>query len=185
MNLFEHRHTATKRRLVTRGLAVVVIGLSITILTASQKAFASAFGPSNPQRILLATAEARHLFTLALLPKGSRHIASWIAADGSQLSMPMSPTGNLNQVDIAEFLLAPSAGVALAWVRRRVPKGAQLTSMGTSSGPNSGGESEVTYTFTGTSILTRPELEYSMVITPQRQLEMRIDAIVAYRPQAT
>ena len=170
---------------VTRGLVLSAVVLSLTTIASSLRANASSLEPSNAQRIVLAKAEARHLLTLAIYPKGSRHIATWIKADGNQLSTPMTPTGNVNQVDITGFYLAPSGSTALAWLRARVPKGARLTSMGTSSGPNSGGESEVTYTFTGTSILPRPELEYSMVITPQHQLEMRLDAIVAYRPQAT
>jgi hypothetical protein len=174
----------TTLRGVTRGLVLFAVFLTITAIASSSRALAASTGPSNPQRVVLAQTEAHHLLSLAILPKGSKRIGTWIKADGNQLATPMTPSGNIHQVDLTQFFLAPSGSAALAWVRAHVPKGAHLTSMGTSSGPNSGGESEVTYTFAGTSILPRPELEYSMVITPQHQLEMRIDAIVAYRPQA-
>lgn len=170
-----------KRWIVVVTSFVLLLGLATFAKTPS--ASASTLGPTNAQRSVLAHAKAKQLLTLAILPPHSTRLRTWIAADGKQLAKPMAVPDNPDLVDETAFYLATPGTSALAWTYARTPMGASVTSTGSGGGPGSGEEKEITYNFASTSLLPSPELEYSMMMTPQKSLEIRVDAIVAYTPR--
>jgi hypothetical protein len=141
---------------------------------------ATSLGPSNAQRAATAKANARSLLALAPVPQGSTAIATWIAADGQELSSPMSLPAGRDHVDFTKFYLVPNAARSLAWFRDVKIDGHAHSSWGTSGGSGSGNESEVAFSFAATSLLQQRMLEYSLLPVPHNQLEVRIDALVSY-----
>ncbi len=141
---------------------------------------ASSLGPTNAQRAATAKLSARSLLALAPVPPGSRSMATWIAADGQELSGPMSRPAGPDQVDFTKFYLVPDAARSLDWFHDVKIDGHVHSSWGTSGGPGSGNESEVAFSFSTTSVLQQRMLEYSLLPVPDHQLEVRVDALVSY-----
>jgi hypothetical protein len=156
--------------------ALIVGALGATASVSS----ATSLGPSNAQRAATAKVSARSLLALAPVPQGSKPIATWIAADGQELSGPMSLPAGRDQVDFSKFYLVPDATQSLTWFHDVKIDGHAHSSWGTSGGPGSGNESEVAFSFSATSLLQQRMLEYSLLPVPHNQLEVRIDALVAY-----
>lgn len=148
--------------------------------TTSESSSATSLGPSNAQRAATAKLNARSLLALAPVPQGSQAIATWIAADGQELSGPMSLPAGRDQVDFTKFYLVPDAARSLAWFHHVRIDGHAHSSWGSSGGPGSGNESEVAFSFATTSVLQQRMLEYSLLPVPHNQLEVRIDALVSY-----
>lgn len=154
--------------------------LIVSVLGVAAASSATSLGPTNAQRAATAKANARSLLALAPVPQGSTAIATWIAADGQELSSPMSLPAGRDQVDFTKFYLVPNAARSLAWFRDVKIDGHAHSSWGTSGGPGSGNESEVAFSFAATSLLQQRMLEYSLLPVPHNQLEVRIDALVSY-----
>lgn len=173
--------TSSVRSLVT--LVTLVGALVITGSFTMPLADATSLGASNTQRKALALQEAHHLLTLATLPQGSTRLATWNGADGPALSSTSPVSGDPDQVDLTEYFLAPGGDGARQWLDARVPKGGTPLGSGTSSGL---GTDDVTYrsfSFRATSSFLSPQLQYSVLITPQGDLGLRVDANVTWTPR--
>ncbi len=162
------------RLLASAALTLVCAG----VMTSA--ASAGSLGPSNVQRAATAKVSAKALLALAPVPPGSTPIATWIAADGQELSGPMSLPAGRDQVDFTKFYLVANAARSLAWFHDVKVDGHAHSSWGTSGGPGSGNESEVSFSFAATSVLQQRVLEYSLLPVPQHRLEVRVDALVSY-----
>jgi hypothetical protein len=160
--------------------APYAVSAALIISAFGASASANSLGPSNAQRAATARVSARSLLALAPVPQGSTEIATWIAADGQELSSPMSLPAGRDQVDFTKFYLVPDATRSLAWFRDVKIDGHAHSSWGTSGGPGSGNESELAFSFAATSVLQQRMLEYSLLPVPHHQLEVRIDALVSY-----
>jgi hypothetical protein len=158
--------------------AALVLGAVSTVLSLSSSA--TSLGPSNAQRAATARSSARTLLALAPVPSGSKSIATWIAADGQELSGPMSLPAGRDLVDFTKFYLVPDAAHSLTWFHNVKIHGLAHSSWGTSGGPGSGNESEVAFSFPATSVLQQRMLQYSLLPVAHNQLEVRVDALVSY-----
>jgi hypothetical protein len=171
------RRTALRRTVRAAGAALMVGAVAIAT---SVPAFATSLGPSNAYRVATAKNSARGLLTIAPLPPGTKRISTWIAADGKELSSPMSSPADIDQVDLARFYLAPHASESLTWLFKEKIDGHARTGLGTSSGPGTGDESTLSFSFPSTSLLAERTLEYSLLPVAHGELEIRVDALVTY-----
>jgi len=170
-------------RNVFRGTLVAVLVISAWVgLGHAPSARAGALGASNAQRRAAAFAEAHQLLARALEPGGSRQLTKWTGADGPALAAAATP-GSLDLVDVTRYFLAPNGVAALRWIQSHVPAGAKVAETGSGSGPNVATTYSIGFLFTSSRSYLTPTLEYSMLITPQGQLGMRLDAIVTWTPR--
>jgi hypothetical protein len=160
---------------VSAALILSAVGVATSLASS-----ATSLGPTNAQRSATAKLSARSLLALAPVPSGSKTIATWIAADGQELSGPMSLPAGRDQVDFTKFYLVPNAARSLAWFHDEKIDGHAHSSWGSSGGPGSGNESEVAFSFSATSVLQQRMLEYSLLPVSHNQLEVRVDALVSY-----
>jgi hypothetical protein len=170
----------------TRGVArfVALAALAASLVTLpSAHASALSRGPSNAERRALATSLAHRLFNVARLPAGARRLAHWDSTNGRALLSMGAVPGDPNQVHQTRFYLAPHGQAALAWVEGLSLRGGRRTSYGTGSGPGQPTTHFVAFTFTSSAVLSGPQLEYSMLITPSGELGLRVDAVVVWTPQ--
>jgi hypothetical protein len=163
------------RHALSAALILVSVGVVVSVSSS-----ATSLGPSNARRAATARASAKSLLVLAPVPSGSKSIATWIAADGQELSGPMSLPAGRDQVDFTKFYLVPDASRSLAWFHDVKIDGRAHSSWGTSGGPGSGNESEVAFSFPASSVLQQRMLEYSLLPVSHNQLEVRVDALVSY-----
>jgi len=163
---------------VSAALLLGAVGVVATLPSS-----ATTLGPSNSQRAATAKVSATSLLALAPVPSGSKTIATWIAADGQELSGPMSRPAGRDQVDFTKFYLVPDAARSLTWFHDLKIDGHAHSSWGSSGGPGSGNESEVAFSFSATSVLQQRLLEYSLLPVNHHQLEVRVDALVSYVPR--
>jgi len=175
-------HRRLPKRSSRGALAVVVVLLAGVGIFHEPGARASALGPSNTERRAAALAEAHQLLTRALEPLGSRQLFKWTSADGPPLAAAAAP-GDPNLVDLTRYYLAPNGVAALHWVKGHVPSGASITETGTGSGPGVATTYSRSFGFRSSRPYLTPTLEYSMLITPQGQLGIRLDAMVTWTPR--
>lgn len=166
-----------------RSWFAVVAAIVATTLVASMPVSAASLGPTNQQRQVLARTEAHHLVTLATLPAGSTRLASWTPALGPGLRGPAASPSAPDQVDLTHFYLAPGGVTTLSWLEGRWPRGGTLSGTGTGTGPGTPTVHSETFYYPSSSVLSQPQLEYTMLVTFQGQFELRVDAIVVWTPQ--
>jgi hypothetical protein len=95
----------------------------------------------------------------------------------------MSTSLDNDQVDLSKFYLVPDAARALTWIHNEKIDGRASSGTGSSSGPGSGNETDVTFSFATTSILSQRTIEYSLLPVAHGELEVRVDAVVTYLAQ--
>lgn len=83
-------------------------------------------------------------------------------------------------VDLSKFYLVPDATRALTWIHNEKIDGHASSGWGSSSGPGSGSETDVTFSFATNSILSQRTVEYSILPLAHNRLEVRVDALVTY-----
>jgi hypothetical protein len=159
------------------GTALVVVLAAVTFIVFPPN-YTAAFGLSGGKRRVLATAEAKHLLTLPPLPHGSRRIPKWIAADGRGLATPAYPPSTPFQVDVTYYYLVPGGSRAFTKLQNAAPKGGRLAGIGTLSGSGPFNIRFMWFSFRATAGFPHPVLEYSTQVTPQGELELRVDAFV-------
>lgn len=174
---FRPRATGVARVVALAGLVAALATLSGTGASALSR------GPSNAERRVLATALAHRLFNFARLPSGSRRLSHWDPANGRELMGMGAVSSDPDQVHETRFYLAPHGEAALTWVEELSLRGGRETSYGTGSGPGQPTTHFVAFTFSSSAVLSEPQLEYSMLITPSGELGLRVDAVVLWTPQ--
>lgn len=136
-------------------------------------------GPSDASRRALARADAVRLTSLAWYPPGARRLSTWIHQSGFEMSEPAASIGDPDQEDVTRFYLSGPSSQGLSWLNTRVPSGATLDGYG---GPDRA-NLEWSYSFPSSPILPQSVLQYSKRILPDGNVELRIDAQVAWTPQ--
>jgi hypothetical protein len=159
-------------------MAALVVVLAAVTFIVFPPSYAATFGLSGGKRRVLAIAEAKHLLTLPPLPVGSRRIPRWIAADGKALATPADPPSTPFQVDVTYYYLVPGANGAFTKLQNSTPKGGRLAGIGTLSGSGPFDVRFLWFSFRASAGFHDPVLEYSSQITPQGELELRVDAFV-------
>jgi hypothetical protein len=166
----------TKKTLL--GTAIV-----LAILSTSLDAYGASLGPSNAQRVDVATVAANHLQRIAPLPTGTKRLSSAPAAYAKLFSQPSGVSADLDKVDVSRLYEAPSGRAAFAWINRQKVDGLARSGWGSSSGP--GSENAVTVGFSPPSTVAYliASINYTAVITPSNSLVFRIDTVEQWTPQ--
>ncbi len=90
----------------------------LALLSTSVDAFGASLGPSNAQRIHVATVAADHLQAIAPMPSGTKRLSSAPAAYAKLFSNPNSVSSDRDQVDVSRLYADPSGKAAFAWINR-------------------------------------------------------------------
>ncbi len=136
-------------------------------------------GPSDASRMSTARADANRLLSLAWHPSGARRLSTWIHLKGFELSEPGASIGDPDQSDVPRFYLARSTSQGLSWLNAPTPDGGTLEGSGGTDRANL----EWSYSFPFTPVLPQSDLQYTKRILPDGDVELRIDAQVAWTPQ--
>jgi hypothetical protein len=163
---------------VARGIAALIVLVAAISFIVFPPSDTVAFGLTSGKRRVLAIAEAKHLLTLPPLPNGSKRIPTWIAADGRALANPAYEPNGPKRVDVTYYYLVPGGSRAFNALEQKAPSGGRLSGIGTLSGSGRFNVRFMWFSFRSTSYFSNPELEYSTQITPQGELELRVDAFV-------
>jgi hypothetical protein len=117
--------------------------------------------------------------SLAWFPADARRLSTWIHLKGFELSEPAATIGDPDQIDIARYYLAGPKSQGVSWLNARIPAGGSLDGEGGTDRANL----EWSYAFPSTAILQQSDLQYTKRILPDGDVELRIDAQVAWTPQ--
>jgi len=179
----------TFRRTGPIPVVAVVASLTFSLIASASPASASPqtrtivdgfnLGLSNKSRIAVATREARKLLGLAWFPPGSRESSSWVRINAHRYTENVPTLGSPDVVDIAHYYVAGQKYQGLSWLDGHVPNGSTLNGRGGMDRAHL----EWSYSFPAVSFLSVSDLQYTKLVLPNGEVELRIDAQIQWTPQ--
>jgi hypothetical protein len=135
---------------------------------------------STPSGKTLATRELRYLHAAAPRPPGSREITLTTALKIKPFSSARSSPGYPpDQTGSTDYFIAPSASIALAWLKKTTFAGHSAS--GTVTGATPGSVKTLVYSLNGTKELLHPNVIYVMLVTAKGALEYGVTAAVGWK----
>ena len=176
------------RRIGSTAVVAAVASLTVSLIAGVIPASASPhprttvdgynLGLSNKSRVAVATSEAGKLLGLAWFPPGSREATSWVRVNGHRYTENVPTIGGPDVVDVARYYVAGRKYQGLSWLNGHVPNGSTLNGRGGTDRAHL----EWSYSFPVVSFLSS-DLQYTKLILPNGEVELRIDAQIQWTPQ--